>query len=146
MRRSVAFCVTEKLKLSVNFRYCPWTLQFSRSLFRTVGGTGIPLTTYQRRSYDRGCRDSSKGLFVIIKLDEYRRQFLLRIWPIQLIFPRRILFRSVLFSPIQSGTCSLLVVTFSDNFIFSILLQHHIWKLSKYFRSNFLRLLSLWVI
>ena len=29
----------------------------------------------------------------------WRRQFLLRIWPIQLAFLRRILFRSILFSP-----------------------------------------------
>ena len=46
------------------------------------------------------------------------------------------LFRSVLFSPIRPRTCSL--VTFSENVIFSIDLQHHISKLSKYFRSNFL--------
>jgi hypothetical protein len=63
-------------------------------------------------------------------------KFLLRIWPIQLTFLLRILFRSVLFSPIRSSTCSL--VTFSDYFIFSILLQHQISKLSKYFRCNFL--------
>ena len=37
---------------------------------------------------------------------------------------------------ICSRTCSL--VTFSDHFIFSILLQHHISKLSKYLHSNFL--------
>ena len=42
-------------------------------------------------------------------------------------FLRRLLFRSVLFFPIRSRTCSL--VTFSDHFIFSILLQHHISKL-----------------
>ena len=64
----------------------------------------------------------------------WRRQFLLRIWPIQLDFLRRILFISVLFSHIRSRTCSL--VTFSDHFIFSILLQYHVSKLSKYFRSN----------
>ena len=58
------------------------------------------------------------------------RQFLLRIWPIQLAFLRRILFNSVLFSPISSRTCSF--VTFSHHFIFSNLLQHHISKLSKY--------------
>ena len=42
----------------------------------------------------------------------------------------------VLFSPIRSRTCSL--VTFSDHFIFSIILQHPFLKLSRYFRSNFL--------
>ena len=36
----------------------------------------------------------------------------------------------------RSTTCSL--VTYSDQFIFSILLQHHISKLSKYFCSSFL--------
>ena len=51
-----------------------------------------------------------------------RRQFLLRIWPIKLTFLRGMLFRSVLFYPIRSRTCSL--VTFSDHFIFSILLEH----------------------
>ena len=67
----------------------------------------------------------------------WRRQFLLRIWPIHLAFLRRILFIiSVLFSTIRSRICSL--VTFSDHLIFSILLQHHISKLSKCFRSNFL--------
>jgi hypothetical protein len=66
----------------------------------------------------------------------WRRQFLLKIWPIQLAFLRRILFRSVFFYPKRSRTCSL--VTFSDHFIFFILLQHHISKLFKYFRSNFL--------
>ena len=40
----------------------------------------------------------------------WRRQFLLRIWPTQLAFLRRILFRSVLFSPIRFLTSSL--VTF----------------------------------
>ena len=66
----------------------------------------------------------------------WRRQFLLRIWPIQLAFLRRILFRSVLFSPIRLRTCSL--VTFYNHFIFPILLHHHISKFSKYFRTSFL--------
>ena len=63
------------------------------------------------------------------------RQLLLRIWPIQLAFPCRILFRSVLLSPMRSSTS---LVTFSGHFIFSILLQRHIWMLSEYFRSNVL--------
>ena len=53
-----------------------------------------------------------------------------------LAFIRRILFRSILFSPICSRICSL--VTFSDNLIFSIFLQHYISKLVKYLRFNFL--------
>ena len=73
---------------------------------------------------------------ICTSMASWRRQFLLRIWLIQLAFLRRILFRSDLFSPIRSRTCSL--VTFSGHFIFSILFRHHISKLSKYFRSNFL--------
>ena len=69
-------------------------------------------------------------------MTSWGRQFLLRIWPIQLAFLLRILFSSVLFSLMTSRTFSL--VTLSDNFIFSILLQHNISKLSKYSRSNFL--------
>ena len=42
----------------------------------------------------------------------------------------------VLFSPMHSRIWTL--VTFSDHFFFSILLQYHIWKFSKYSRSNFL--------
>ena len=44
----------------------------------------------------------------------------------------RILFRSILLSPIHSRTS---LVTFSDHFISSILLQHHISKFSKYSTS-----------
>ena len=42
----------------------------------------------------------------------------------------------ILFSLVSSITWS--VFTFSDHFIFSILLQHHISKLVKYLRPNFL--------
>ena len=59
--------------------------------------------------------------FASVMKASWKRQFLLRIWPIQLLFLRRILFRCVLSSPIRSRTCSL--VTFSDHFIFSILLH-----------------------
>ena len=76
-------------------------------------------------------------IFVIFpSLASWRRQFVLKIWPIQLAFLRRILFISVLFSPISSRTCSL--VTSSDHFIFCILLQQHNSKLYKHFRSYFL--------
>ena len=40
--------------------------------------------------------------------------------------------------PLFSYAFMNLFITFSGHFIFSILLQHHISKLSKYFRSNFL--------
>ena len=43
---------------------------------------------------------------------------------------------SFLYVPVCPTTCSL--VSFSARCIFSILLQHHISKLSKYFRSSFL--------
>jgi hypothetical protein len=65
----------------------------------------------------------------------WTRQFLLRIWPTQLNFLRRILFRSSLFSSTRSRTSSL--VTFSSHFSSSILLQYHVSKLFKYIRSNF---------
>ena len=51
---------------------------------------------------------------ICLSMASWRRQFLVRIWPIHLAFLCRILFRSVLFSPIRSRTCSL--VTFSDHF------------------------------
>ena len=61
-----------------------------------------------------------------------RRHFLLRIWSIQLAFLRK----SVLFYRIRSTNYSFVV--FSDHFIFTVLLHHHISKDSKYFRSNVL--------
>ena len=64
----------------------------------------------------------------------WRRQFLLRMTDPIGFSTKDII--CVLFSPIRSRTCSL--VTFSHHFIFSILLQHHISKLSRYFRSIFL--------
>ena len=69
-------------------------------------------------------------------MESWGRQFFLRIWPIQLAFLRRRLFRSVLISPKRSKTCSL--VSFFGYFIFFILLQHYISKISKYFLSKFL--------
>ena len=54
-------------------------------------------------------------------------------------FLRRILFVSDIFFPVCSRTSSL--ITLFDHFIFSILLQHHISGISKYFRSNFLSVL-----
>ena len=70
-----------------------------------------------------------------------------QIWPIQLAILHRILFKSVLFSPIRSRTCSL--VTFSDHFVFSIYYVHVIincvrnhnlineLRFSKYYHHNF---------
>ena len=58
---------------------------------------------------------------ICISLASRRKQFLLRIWPIQLAFLLSILFRSVLFSPIRSRTCSLVRPAFSDQFRFYLL-------------------------
>ena len=71
------------------------------------------------------------SLVICPSMASWRRQFLLRNWPIQLVFQRRILFRSVLFSPIRLITSSL--VTPTGHFIISILLQHRILKFSNYF-------------
>ena len=51
-------------------------------------------------------------------------------------FSHLMLFRNDLFSFIRFQ--NFFICTFSDHFIFSIFLQRHILKLSKYFRSNFL--------
>ena len=60
----------------------------------------------------------------------FGRQFLRKIWPLQLIFLLFIVFR--IFLPVLYS-----VPTRSVQLIFSILLQHHISKLSKYFSSTF---------
>ena len=63
-----------------------------------------------------------------------RRQFLRKMWPIQLAFRLRISCRIFLCSLTLSNTSSFL--TWSVQLIFSILLQHHISKLSRCFRST----------
>ena len=63
----------------------------------------------------------------------FRRQFLRTIWPIQLAFRFLISYRIFLCSVTLSNTSSFL--TWSVQLIFSILLQHHISKLSRYFWS-----------
>ena len=82
-----------------------------------------------------------------------RRQFLRKIWPIQLAFRFLISCRIFLCSLILSNTSSFL--TWSVQLIFSILLQHHISKLSRFFSdllpeaSNFqhhIKLCSKWSI
>ena len=60
-----------------------------------------------------------------------RRQFLCKMWPIQFAFRLRISCRIFLCSLTLSNTSSFL--TWSVQLIFSILLQHHISKLSRYF-------------
>ena len=76
---------------------------------------------------------STPFIYIICpSMASWRRQFLLRIWPIFCMQD----IRSALFFPICLRTS--LLVTFSDHFIFSILFQYHILKLSKYLPSNFL--------
>jgi len=64
----------------------------------------------------------------------FRRQFLHKMWPIQLSFHFLISCRIFLCSLTLSNTSSFL--TWSVQLIFSILLQHHISKLSWYFWSG----------
>jgi len=63
-----------------------------------------------------------------------RRQFLRKMWPIQCAFRLRISCRMFLYSLTLSNTSSFL--TWSVQLIFSILLQHHISKLSRCFWST----------
>ena len=63
----------------------------------------------------------------------FRRQFLRKMWPIQLVFRFLISCRIFLCSLTLSNTSSFL--TWSVQLIFSILLQHHISELSSYFWS-----------
>jgi hypothetical protein len=63
-----------------------------------------------------------------------RRQFLRKMWPIQFAFRLRISCRIFLYSFTLSNTSSFL--TWSVQMIFSILLQHHISKLSRCFWST----------
>ena len=74
--------------------------------------------------------------FIFPSITCFRRQFLRKMWPIQLAFRFLISCRAFLCSLTLSNPSSFL--TWSVQLIFSILLQHHISKLSRY-RSNILR-------
>jgi len=65
-----------------------------------------------------------------------RRQFLRKMWPIQFAFVLRISCRIFLYSLTLSNTS--LFITWSVQLIFSVLLQHHISKLSRCFWSSLL--------
>ena len=69
--------------------------------------------------------------FIFPSITYFRRQFLRKMWPIQLAFRFHISCRIFLCSLTLSNTSSFL--TWSVQLIFSILLQHHISKLSRYF-------------
>jgi len=71
--------------------------------------------------------------FIFPLITCFRRQFLRKMWPIQLAFLFHISCRIFLCSLTLSNTSSFL--TWSVQLIFSILLQHHISKLSRYFWS-----------
>ena len=69
--------------------------------------------------------------FIFPSITCFRRQFLRKMWPIQLAFRFRISRRIFLCSLTRSNTSSFL--TWSIQLIFSILLQHHISKLFQVF-------------
>jgi len=69
--------------------------------------------------------------FIFPSITCFRRQFLRKMWPIQLAFRFLISCRIFFCSLTLSNTSSFL--TWSVQLIFSILLQHHISKLSRYF-------------
>jgi len=72
--------------------------------------------------------------FIFPSITRCRRQFLRRMWPIQFAFRLRISCKIFLCSLNLSNTSSFL--TWSVQLIFSILLQHHISKFSRYFWST----------
>ena len=72
--------------------------------------------------------------FIFPSITRCRRQFLRKMWPIQFVFRLRISCRIFLYSLTLSKTSSFL--TWSVQLIFSILLQHHISKLSRCFWST----------
>ena len=71
--------------------------------------------------------------FIFPSITCFRRQFLRKMWPIQLAFRFLISCRIFFCSLTLSNTSSFL--TWSVQLIFSILLQHHISKFSRYFWS-----------
>ena len=104
-----------------------WLINCRLHLFRSSASSFSSQYLLLFLKSSRSCVCILPPLFISIicpSMASWTGQFLLRIWPNQLAFQCKILFRSDVFSPIRSRTCSL--VTFSDHFIFSILLQHHI--------------------
>ena len=76
---------------------------------------------------------TSISSFIFPSITCFRRQFLRKMWSIQLAFHFLISCRIFLCSLTLSNTSSFLM--WSVQLIFSILLQHHISKLSRYFWS-----------
>jgi len=72
--------------------------------------------------------------FIFPSVTRYRRQFVRKMWPIPLAFRLLISCRKFLCSLTLSNTSSFL--TWSVQLIFSILLQHHISKLSRCLLQN----------
>jgi hypothetical protein len=72
--------------------------------------------------------------FMFPSVTRCRRQFLRKMWPIQFVFRLCILCRIFLCFSTPSKTFSFLTRSFQ--IIFSILLQHHISKLSRFFWST----------
>ena len=80
--------------------------------------------------------------FIFHLITCFRRQFLRKIWSIQLAFRFLISCRIFLCSLTLSNTSSFLI--WSVQLIFSILLQHHISKLSRYFWSAGIYVKQMW--
>ena len=113
--------------------------------FSTLCDIVLPLSVYSILSFLRFIQyllTSSSLSFLHLYSSSYlpsimcfRRQFLRKMWPIQLAFFLFTVCMIFLSSLTLSNTSSFL--TQSVQLIFSILLQHHISKLSRYFWSTF---------
>ena len=145
------------LKSSNSLLYVPEASTFIHSVFCLTTGTKPPPKRFLHMARSTGSyfkweypllylRPSSSFLrllprllvtsispFIFPSITCFRRQFLRKIWPIQLAFRFLISCRMFLSSLTLSNTS--LFLTWSVQLIFSILLQHHISKLSRYFWS-----------
>ena len=81
--------------------------------------------------------------FIFPLITSFRRQFLCKMWPVQLAFHFLISCGIFLCSLTLSNTSSFL--TWSVQLIFSILLQHHISILSRYFWSADMKYIVIFV-
>jgi len=113
-----ALHIVRSIASSFNWKYTPLSLRSSSSFLRLLPRL---LAT-------------SISPFIFSSKTRCRRQFLRKMWPIQLAFRLLISCRIFLCSLTLSNTSSFL--TWSVQLIVSILLQHHISKLSRCFCST----------
>jgi len=113
-----ALHITRSRASSFKWEYPPLSLRSSNSFVRLL--PCLPVTSIP------SC--------IFPLLTRCRRQFLRKMWPIQFAFRLRISCRIFLCSLTLGNTSSFL--TWSVQLIFSIILQHHISKLSRCFWSN----------